>query len=119
MVKAVELREMPKPKGMDTTANAHKGVSMKVLVDKSTGSKHMWVGIGQFSPGGKVEMHQHGDSEHCYYALKGDFTVIDENGKHLIKEGTGCWIGLNEPHGMANEGQETAVYVCVSAPSSM
>jgi quercetin dioxygenase-like cupin family protein len=107
------------PSGRDAGTARHEGVSMKVIVDKSTGSQSMWVGIGQFAAGGEVDIHTHEHSEHCYYILKGEIIVTDNVGRHRITEGMGCWIAMNEPHGMVNESNETAVYFVVSAPSSI
>ena len=72
-------------------------VTIKPLVDKSTGSKEVRAALVTFSPGAKTKMHTH-DHEQILYILDGKGIVATEQEERIATPGMVFLIPAGEKH---------------------
>ncbi|MFQ5880257.1 MAG: cupin domain-containing protein [Dehalococcoidia bacterium] len=91
------------------------GQRRKMLIDKDTGSVHMYLMVIQLEPGGVVKRHLH-NFEEGYFFLQGE--VIGEIGdqEHTFVPGDYCIVPVDTPHSWRVEGSVPGRWVEMYAP---
>lgn len=89
--------------------------TMKMLIDKSTGSSHMFLMVIQLESGGVVKRHLH-NFEEGYFFLQGE--VIGEIDGQVRKfvPGDYCIVAVDTPHRWWVEGNAPGRWIEMYAP---
>lgn len=95
------------------------------FVGKHEGRLGKLVGMTQFGvnsvtlePGSISSLrHWHEAEDEFVYVLAGELTMIDENGRHPIREGSFAGFPANEPnaHHLVNESDEPGTFIVVGS----
>lgn len=95
----------------------HTGVTSQEIAGKMLGAKSCDVKLGVYQPGGDCIYHSHPFSEHVFYILEGQLTVIDEDGTEITaQKGEALYIPAKEVHKAINRGEGETLYLAVTAP---
>jgi quercetin dioxygenase-like cupin family protein len=92
-----------------------KGFSRFVLVERSTGSVHQELVVGELQEGGRVDPHFHA-FEQAIYLLAGRVHVDLAGSRETLAADDYLWIEVGVPHELTSPGSEPARWLEVSAP---
>jgi quercetin dioxygenase-like cupin family protein len=93
----------------------NEGLSRFVLVDRSVGSVHQELTVGELAEGGRVDRHLHA-FEQALYLLAGTVHVDVAGTRETLAANDYLWIEVGVPHELATPGSEPARWLEVSAP---
>ena len=114
-MKAIDPRKNP-----ITPTPDHTRVTSQEIAGAILGAKSCDVKLGFYEPGGNSIFHSHPHSEHVFYILEGQLTVVDEE-KHeaTAYPGEALYVPAGEVHMAENRGKVQTRYIAVTAPATV
>lgn len=95
----------------------HENVDSRAIAGKLTGAEHCDVKLGFYQPGGKSIFHSHPFSEHVFFILEGQLSVINDKGEEVTAyTNEALVIPAAEEHMAINRGSIITTYIAVTAP---
>lgn len=109
--------ELPRPGGPSQMEgfNPTTGVAIKMFVDRSFGAIHHSLFLIQYSPGAKIDPHDHTFEES--YLIVGGYVRATADGKtYELGPGDVIWTGVGCIHSFENAGTEPVRWIETQAP---
>jgi putative monooxygenase len=104
-------------RGMVVPLKQDRGGQLHVLLSpQSVGTSAGFLGTLALMPGEVFLKHYHPYSEECFYVVKGQVTIENDESTIVATEGTGVFVPKNEPHRLRNMGLEETVLVFFCSP---
>jgi len=95
----------------------HEKVDSRAIAGKADGALHCDVKIGFYHPGGTSIFHSHPFSEHVFFILEGEMTIINDKGEEITAHANEALVvPALEEHMAINRGAITTTYIAVTAP---
>lgn len=95
----------------------HENVDSRAIAGKADGATHCDVKIGFYQPGGTSIFHSHPFSEHVFYILEGQLTLINDKGEEITAYANEALVvPAAEEHMAINKGSKITTYIAVTAP---
>jgi len=95
--------------------NPTTGVAIKMFVDRSLGATHQSLFLIQYSPGAKIDSHDH-TFEESYFIVGGRVHAIADGKSYDLGPGDVIWTGVGCIHSFANQGTEPVRWIETQAP---
>jgi mannose-6-phosphate isomerase-like protein (cupin superfamily) len=95
--------------------NPTTGVAIKMFVDRSFGATHQSLFLIQYSPGAKIDPHDH-TFEESYFIVGGRVHAKADDKAYDLGPGDVIWTGVGCIHSFANEGAEPVRWIETQAP---
>ena len=95
--------------------NPTTGVAIKMFVDRSFGAIHQSLFLIQYSPGAKIDLHDH-TFEESYFIVGGHVRATADGQTYELGPGGVIWTGVGCIHGFANVGSEPVRWIETQAP---
>ena len=92
-----------------------KGVQKQVPISSADGTPATSFRVSTIEPGGHTPFHQH-PFEHMNYVIKGEATLVAENGEHELKEGNFALILPDEKHQFRNNSKDQELLLVCAVP---
>lgn len=73
---------------------------------------------GRLVPGASIGLHTHETNSEMIYVLKGNGTMLYDDGKEAVSEGTCHYCPMGHSHSLINDGQEELLFLAI-VPSHM
>jgi quercetin dioxygenase-like cupin family protein len=89
------------------------GAYIQWLISRKDGARNFELRKFTLSPRGRIPPHLHDDIEHEQYVLKGRYTIIIDDKKYKVKEGTVVYIPPGAVHEYLNDSDEEAEFLCI------
>lgn len=97
--------------------DGHEGVLNRLLAGRQLGNDRVSIWHGTLQSGGSSDTHVHERSAQIYVGLTGTCTVTVDDQVHDLGPLTAVTISAGRPHRIANDGNEEATLLVVSAPA--
>jgi len=109
--------QLPRPGGASQMEgfNPTTGVAIKMFVDRSFGATHQSLFLIQYSPGAKIDPHDH-TFEESYFIVGGRVQAIADGKSYDLGPGDVIWTGVGCIHSFANNGAEPVRWIETQAP---
>ncbi len=109
--------ELPRPGDASQMEgfNPTTGVAIKMFVDRSFGAVHQSLFLIQYSPGAKIDPHDH-TFEESYFIVRGRVHAIADGESHDLGPGDVIWTGVGCIHSFENRGTEPVRWLETQAP---
>jgi mannose-6-phosphate isomerase-like protein (cupin superfamily) len=109
--------QLPRPGGASQMEgfNPTTGVAIKMFVDRSFGATHQSLFLIQYSPGAKIDPHDH-TFEESYLIVGGRVHAIADGKSYDLGPGDVIWTGVGCIHSFANNGAEPVRWIETQAP---
>ena len=109
--------QLPRPGGASQMEgfNPTTGVAIKMFVDRSFGATHQSLFLIQYSPGAKIDPHDH-TFEESYFIVGGRVHAIADGKSYDLGPGDVIWTGVGCVHSFANNGAEPVRWIETQAP---
>ena len=109
--------QLPRPGGASQMEgfNPTTGVAIKMFVDRSFGATHQSLFLIQYSPGAKIDPHDH-TFEESYFIVGGRVHAIADGKNYDLGPGDVIWTGVGCIHSFANTGAEPVRWIETQAP---
>jgi mannose-6-phosphate isomerase-like protein (cupin superfamily) len=109
--------QLPRPGGISQMEgfNPTTGVAIKMFVDRSFGSTHQSLFLIQYSPGAKIDPHDH-TFEESYFIVGGRVHAVADGKSYDLGPGDVIWTGVGCIHSFANQGAEPVRWIETQAP---
>jgi len=109
--------QLPRPGGASQMEgfNPTTGVAIKMFVDRSFGATHQSLFLIQYSPGAKIDPHDH-TFEESYFIVGGRVHAIADGKSYDLGPGDVIWTGVGCIHSFANQGAEPVRWIETQAP---
>jgi mannose-6-phosphate isomerase-like protein (cupin superfamily) len=109
--------QLPRPGGASQMEgfNPTTGVAIKMFVDRSSGSTHQSLFLIQYSPGAKIDPHDH-TFEESYFIVGGRVLAVADGKSYDLGPGDVIWTGVGCLHSFANQGSEPVRWIETQAP---
>jgi mannose-6-phosphate isomerase-like protein (cupin superfamily) len=95
--------------------NPTTGVAIKMFVDRSFGATHQSLFLIQYSPGAKIDPHDH-TFEESYFIVGGRVHAVADGKSYDLGPGDVIWTGVGCIHSFANNGAEPVRWIETQAP---
>jgi mannose-6-phosphate isomerase-like protein (cupin superfamily) len=95
--------------------NPTTGVAIKMFVDRSFGAIHHSLFLIQYSPGGKIDPHDH-TFEESYFIVSGRVRATADGRTYNLGPGDVIWTSVGCIHSFANVGTEPVRWIETQAP---
>jgi mannose-6-phosphate isomerase-like protein (cupin superfamily) len=95
--------------------NPTTGVAIKMFVDRSFGSIHQSLFLIQYSPGAKIDPHDH-TFEESYYIVGGRVKAVADGKTYDLGPGDVIWTSVGCIHSFENVGSEPVRWIETQAP---
>jgi mannose-6-phosphate isomerase-like protein (cupin superfamily) len=95
--------------------NPTTGVAIKMFVDRSFGATHQSLFLIQYSPGAKIDPHDH-TFEESYFIVGGRVLAVADGKSYDLGPGDVIWTGVGCIHSFANQGAEPVRWIETQAP---
>jgi mannose-6-phosphate isomerase-like protein (cupin superfamily) len=95
--------------------NPTTGVAIKMFVDRSFGAIHQSLFLIQYSPGAKIDPHDH-TFEESYFIVSGDVRAVADGAVYDLGPGDVIWTSVGCIHSFANLGNEPVRWIETQAP---
>jgi mannose-6-phosphate isomerase-like protein (cupin superfamily) len=95
--------------------NPTTGVAIKMFVDRSFGAIHQSLFLIQYSPGAKIDPHDH-TFEESYFIVGGRVQAVADGKSYDLGPGDVIWTGVGCVHSFANNGAEPVRWIETQAP---
>ena len=95
--------------------NPTTGVAIKMFVDRSFGAIHQSLFLIQYSPGAKIDPHDH-TFEESYFIAAGRVRAIADGKTYDLGPGDVIWTGVGCIHSFENAGAEPVRWIETQAP---
>lgn len=96
----------------------HQGCTSQEIVGPSMGVNSCVVKLGVYEPGGTADEHVHESSEHVFYILTGEMTIVVNGKSYSAQAGEGLYIPAGVPHAALNGAKGYTTYLAVTLPPS-
>jgi mannose-6-phosphate isomerase-like protein (cupin superfamily) len=108
---------LPRPGGASQMEgfNPTTGVAIKMFVDRSFGSIHQSLFLIQYSPGAKIDPHDH-TFEESYYIVGGRVKAVADGKTYDLGPGDVIWTSVGCIHSFENVGSEPVRWIETQAP---
>jgi len=109
--------QLPRPGGASQMEgfNPTTGVAIKMFVDRSFGATHQSLFLIQYSPGAKIDLHDH-TFEESYLIVGGRVQAVADGKSYDLGPGDVIWTGVGCIHSFANTGAEPVRWIETQAP---
>jgi mannose-6-phosphate isomerase-like protein (cupin superfamily) len=109
--------QLPRPGGASQMEgfNPTTGVAIKMFVDRSFGATHQSLFLIQYSPGAKIDPHDH-TFEESYFIVGGRVLAVADGKSYDLGPGDVIWTGVGCIHSFANQGAEPVRWIETQAP---
>jgi mannose-6-phosphate isomerase-like protein (cupin superfamily) len=109
--------QLPRPGGPSQMEgfNPTTGVAIKMFVDRSFGAIHQSLFLIQYSPGAKIDLHDH-TFEESYFIVGGRVQALADGKSYDLGPGDVIWTGVGCVHSFANQGAEPVRWIETQAP---
>jgi mannose-6-phosphate isomerase-like protein (cupin superfamily) len=109
--------QLPRPGGTSQMEgfNPTTGVAIKMFVDRSFGAIHQSLFLIQYSPGAKIDPHDH-TFEESYFIVGGRVQAVADGKSYDLGPGDVIWTGVGCVHSFANNGAEPVRWIETQAP---
>lgn len=109
--------QLPRPGGPSQMEgfNPTTGVAIKMFVDRSFGATHQSLFLIQYSPGAKIDAHDH-TFEESYFIVGGRVLAIADGKSYDLGPGDVIWTSVGCIHSFANQGAEPVRWIETQAP---
>ena len=109
--------QLPRPGGPSQMEgfNPTTGVAIKMFVDRSFGATHQSLFLIQYSPGAKIDPHDH-TFEESYLIVGGRVHAVADGSSYDLGPGDVIWTGVGCIHSFANNGAEPVRWIETQAP---
>jgi mannose-6-phosphate isomerase-like protein (cupin superfamily) len=109
--------QLPRPGGASQMEgfNPTTGVAIKMFVDRSFGATHQSLFLIQYSPGAKIDPHDH-TFEESYFIVGGRVHAVADGQSYDLGPGDVIWTGVGCIHSFANNGAEAVRWIETQAP---
>lgn len=109
--------KLPRPGGPSQMEgfNPTTGVAIKMFVDRSFGAIHQSLFLIQYSPGAKIDSHDH-TFEESYLIVGGRVRAIADGKTYDLGPGDVIWTGVGCIHSFENAGTEPVRWIETQAP---
>lgn len=109
--------QLPRPGGASQMEgfNPTTGVAIKMFVDRSFGATHQSLFLIQYSPGAKIDLHDH-TFEESYFIVGGRVHAVADGKSYDLGAGDVIWTGVGCIHSFANNGPEPVRWIETQAP---
>jgi mannose-6-phosphate isomerase-like protein (cupin superfamily) len=109
--------QLPRPGGASQMEgfNPTTGVAIKMFVDRSFGATHQSLFLIQYSPGAKIDPHDH-TFEESYFIVGGRVHAVADGKSYDLGPGDVIWTGVGCIHSFANKGTEPVRWIETQAP---
>jgi mannose-6-phosphate isomerase-like protein (cupin superfamily) len=109
--------QLPRPGGASQMEgfNPTTGVAIKMFVDRSFGATHQSLFLIQYSPGAKIDPHDH-TFEESYFIVGGRVHAVADGKSYELGPGDVIWTGVGCVHSFANNGAEPVRWIETQAP---
>ena len=109
--------QLPRPGGPSQMEgfNPTTGVAIKMFVDRSFGATHQSLFLIQYSPGAKIDPHDH-TFEESYFIVGGQIQAIADGQSYNLGPGDVIWTSVGCVHSFANTGSEPVRWIETQAP---
>ena len=109
--------QLPRPGGASQMEgfNPTTGVAIKMFVDRSFGATHQSLFLIQYSPGAKIDPHDH-TFEESYFIVGGRVHAVADGKSYDLGPGDVIWTGVGCIHSFANNGAEPVRWIETQAP---
>jgi mannose-6-phosphate isomerase-like protein (cupin superfamily) len=109
--------QLPRPGGASQMEgfNPTTGVAIKMFVDRSFGATHQSLFLIQYSPGAKIDPHDH-TFEESYFIVGGRVHAVADGKSYDLGPGDVIWTGVGCIHSFANQGAEPVRWIETQAP---
>lgn len=108
---------LPRPGGAAQMEgfNPTTGVAIKMFVDRSFGSIHQSLFLIQYSPGAKIDPHDH-TFEESYFIVGGRVKAVADGKTYDLGAGDVIWTSVGCIHSFENAGSEPVRWIETQAP---
>ena len=109
--------KLPRPDGPSQMEgfNPTTGVAIKMFADRSLGAIHQSLFLIQYSPGAKIDLHDH-TFEESYFIVKGSVRAMADGKTYDLGPGDVIWTSVGCIHSFANIGAEPVRWIEAQAP---
>jgi mannose-6-phosphate isomerase-like protein (cupin superfamily) len=109
--------KLPRPDGPSQMEgfNPTTGVAIKMFVDRSFGAIHQSLFLIQYSPGAKIDLHDH-TFEESYLIVAGRVRATADGKTYDLGPGDVIWTGVGCIHSFENCGTEPVRWIETQAP---
>jgi quercetin dioxygenase-like cupin family protein len=109
--------QLPRPGGPSQMEgfNPTTGVAIKMFVDRSFGAIHQSLFLIQYSPGAKIDPHDH-TFEESYFIVGGRVKATADGKTYDLGPGDVIWTSVGCIHSFANVGNEPVRWIETQAP---
>ena len=109
--------QLPRPGGPSQMEgfNPTTGVAIKMFVDRSFGATHQSLFLIQYSPGAKIDLHDH-TFEESYFIVGGRVHAVADGRSYELGPGDVIWTSVGCIHSFANDGAEPVRWIETQAP---
>lgn len=109
--------KLPRPGGPSQMEgfNPTTGVAIKMFVDRSFGAIHQSLFLIQYSPGAKIDPHDH-TFEESYLIVAGQVRATADGKTYDLGPGDVIWTGVGCIHSFENAGTEPVRWIETQAP---
>ncbi len=95
--------------------NSTSGVAIKMFVDRSFGAIHQSLFFIQYSPGAKIDPHDHAFEE-SYFILSGRVQAVADGNAYDLGPGDTIWTSVGCIHSFENVGTYPVRWIETQAP---
>jgi mannose-6-phosphate isomerase-like protein (cupin superfamily) len=109
--------QLPRPGGPSQMEgfNPTTGVAIKMFVDRSFGATHQSLFFIQYSPGAKIDLHDHAFEE-SYFIVGGRVQAVADGKSYDLGPGDVIWTSVGCIHSFVNQGAEPVRWIETQAP---
>ncbi len=109
--------QLPRPGGASQMEgfNPTTGVAIKMFVDRSFGATHQSLFLIQYSPGAKIDFHDH-TFEESYFIVDGRVQAVADGASYDLGPGDVIWTSVGCIHSFVNNGSEPVRWIETQAP---
>ncbi len=84
----------------------------RLIVDKE-GAENCFMRKFTIKPGGSMPYHNHENTDHVQYILKGEMKVKLEDETHVVEKGNSIYIPARSKHSYENCFDKDVIFICI------
>jgi quercetin dioxygenase-like cupin family protein len=90
-----------------------RGCTVRWLISKEQGAPGFAMRLFTLKPEGIIPMHEHDNTEHEIFVVRGKGIIDDGKVKTPVKEGDAIFIEAGETHSFINNTDQLLQFICV------